>query len=175
MKKYVLLLISLLFLCSCTAGKSSTIKYEESRAAANESKKTEQVKKRAVKKEKAKQIEKIVYKGSNEKAEIFYNLSNNILTYRLNAGSRRMLIRSGGLAGLIYINNKTYYTNYSAGKISAKGCIYDSSTKNIVVSPNTVCEINLEITVDDMPSVDKIETMQYKSDLGQFTLYKKTN
>ena len=36
-------------------------------------------------------------------------------------------------------------------KINTKGCIYDSSTKNIVVNPNVACEINMEITVDDMP------------------------
>lgn len=74
-----------------------------------------------------------------------------------------MLIRVGGMAGLIYINDKTYYTNYIAGKINAKGCIYDSSTKNIVVNPNAACEINLEIIVDNMPAVEKIETMGYIS------------
>lgn len=172
MKKYLLVLMLLLFLYGCIAGKNGIIKYEESRAVEKECKKSEIVKKQKPIKTKPIKTAKAIYKGSNEKAEISYNLSNNILTYRLNAGSRRLLIRSGGLAGLIYINNKTYYTNYSAGKIYAKGCIYDSSTKNIVVNPNVACEINLAITVDDMPSVDKIETMQYKSDLGEFTLFK---
>lgn len=173
MKKYLLVLSILFVLFGCTAAKSSTIRYEESRIVEKEQKEAEKPKKTYVKKEKVKKHESIVYQGENDKAEISYNLSNNILTYRLEAGNRRMLIRAGGLAGLIYINDTTYYTNYSTGKINAKGCIYDSSTKNIVVNPNVACEINLEITVDDMPAVKKIETMGYKSDLGEFTLFKK--
>lgn len=176
MKKYLSLFFILFILSGCTAAKSSTIRYEESRAVEKEQKEPEKAKKPYVKKEKEKKKESLViYKGSNDKAEISYNLSNNILTYKLNAGSRRMLIRAGGLAGLIYINDKTYYTNYSASKINTKGCIYDSSTKNIVVNPNVACEINMEITVDDMPAVEKIQTMAYKSDLGEFTLFKKAD
>ena len=172
MKKYLSALSILFVLYGCTAAKSSTIRYEESRTVEKVQKEPEKAKKPYVKKEKVKKHESIIYKGENEKAEISYNLSNNILTYRLGAGNRRMLIRAGGIAGLIYINDKTYYTNYSAGKINAKGCIYDSSTKNIVVKPNAACEINLEIIVDNMPAVEKIETMGYKSDLGEFTLFK---
>lgn len=174
MKKYLSLFFILFVLSGCTAAKSSTIRYEESRAVEIKQKEPEKAKKPYVKKEKEKKKESIViYKGSNEKAEISYNLSSNILTYRISAGSRRMLIRAGGLAGLIYINDKTYYTNYSPSKITASGCIYDSSTKNIVVNPNVACEINMEITVDDMSAVEKIETMEYKSDLGEFTLFYK--
>lgn len=172
MERYLSVFFILFVLFGCTAAKSSTIRYEESRTVEKEQKEPEKVKKPNVKKEKVKKNVSIVYKGENDKAEISYNLSNNILTYKLGAGNRRMLIRAGGLAGLIYINDKTYYTNYSIGKINAKGCIYDSSTKNIVVNPNVDCEINLEITVDDMPAVEKIETMGYKSDLGEFTLFK---
>ena len=175
MKKYLLVLSILFVLFGCTAAKSSTIRYEESRIVEKEQKEPEKPKKIYAKKEKVKKHESIVYKGENDKAEISYNLSNNILTYRLEAGNRRMLIRAGGLAGLIYINDITYYTNYSTGKINAKGCIYDSSTKNIVVNPNVSCEINLEIIVDDMPAVEKIKTMGYKSDLGEFTLFKKAD
>ena len=157
MKKYLSALSILFVLFGCTAAKSSTIRYEESRTVEKVQKEPEKAKKPYVKKEKVKKHESIIYKGENEKAEISYNLSNNILTYR------RMLIRSCGMAGIIYINDKTYYTNYSAGKINAKGCIYDSSTKNIVVNPNAACEINLEIIVDNMPAVEKIETMGYIS------------
>ena len=83
-----------------------------------------------------------------------------------------MLIRAGGLAGLLYINDKTYYTNYSASKIKASGCIYDTSTKNIVVNPNVKCRIEMIIIVDDMPESSQIESVRYKSDLGEFTLNK---
>lgn len=177
MKKYLLLLCIVSILCGCTAAKSSTIRYAESRVVEKAQKEPEKAKKPYVKKEKIQKAalvnKDIIYKGRNEKAGISYNLSSNILTYKINAGNRRMLIRAGGLAGLIYINDKTYYTNYSTGKIKAKGCIYDSSTKNIVVNPNIACEINMEITVDDMPAVEQIENMGYKSDLGEFTLLKK--
>lgn len=177
MKKYLLVLSILFVLSGCSAAKSSTIRYEESRAVEKEHKEykePEKVKKTYVKKEEVKEYNDIViYNGHNEKAEISYNLSTNILTYKLDAGSRRLLIRASGLAGLIYINDKTYYTNYSAGKISTKGCIYDSITKNIVINPNVECEINMEIKVDDMPSVEKIKTMGYKSELGEFSLFRK--
>lgn len=176
MKKYLSVFFVLFVLSGCTAAKSSTIRYEESRAVEKEHKEykePEKVKKNYVKKEKVKKSKDIViYNGENEKAEISYNLTTNILTYKLDAGSRRMLVRAGGLAGLIYINDKTHYTNYSAGKISTKGCIYDSATKNVVIIPNVECEINMEITVDDMPAVEKIKTMAYKSELGEFTLFK---
>lgn len=168
MKKYLVVIFILFILCGCIASKNSPVKYEESKSTVIEQKKPEKSYKIDTKK-----LESIIYKGKNDKAEISYNLSNNILTYKLEAGNRHMLIRAGGLAGLIYINDKTYYTNYSAGKINTKGCIYDSSTKNIVVNPNAACEINMEIIVDDMPAVETITTMGYKSDLGEFVLFKK--
>ena len=80
MKKYLLVLSILFVLFGCTAAKSSTIRYEESRIVEKEQKEPEKPKKIYAKKEKVKKHESIVYKGENDKAEISYNLSNNILT-----------------------------------------------------------------------------------------------
>ena len=44
--------------------------------------------------------------------------------------------------------------------------------KNIVVNPNVKCRIEMIITVDDMPESSQIESVRYKSDLGEFTLNK---
>ena len=176
MKKYLLVLSAALILsggCTVTAAKSSTIHYEESRVVEKPEKNTEEkpVKKAEVKKQRKKAEADIIYKGINEKAEIKYNISKNLLTYKINP-DKRMLIRAGSLAGLLYINDKTYYTNYSASKIKASGCIYDTSTKNIVVNPNVKCRIEMIIIVDDMPESSQIESVRYKSDLGEFTLNK---
>lgn len=173
MKKYLLVLSAVLFIsgCTVTAAKSSTIRYEESRVVEKSDNNTKEkhVKKAEVKKQRKEAEADIIYKGANEKAEIKYNISKNLLTYKINP-DRRILIRVGGLAGLLYINDKTYYTNYSVNKIKASGCIYDTSTKNIVVNQNVKCRIEMIITVDDIPDSSQIESVRYKSDLGEFTL-----
>lgn len=120
MKKYLLALSVLLILsgCTVTVAKSSTIQYEENRVNEKHDNNTQEkpVKKVEVKKQKKKMEADIIYKGINEKAEIKYNISKNLLTYKINP-DKRILIRAGGLAGLLYINDKTYYTNYSINKI----------------------------------------------------------
>lgn len=173
MKKYLLALSVLLILsgCTVTVAKSSTIQYEENRVVEKHDNNTKEkpVKKVEVKKQKKKMESDIIYKGINEKAEIKYNISKNLLTYKINP-DKRILIRAGGLAGLLYINDKTYYTNYSINKIKASGCIYDTSTKNIVVNQNVKCKIEMIITVEDIPESSQIESVRYKSDLGEFSL-----
>ena len=54
MKKYLSLFFILFILSGCTAAKSSTIRYEESRAVEKEQKEPEKAKKPYVKKEKEK-------------------------------------------------------------------------------------------------------------------------